>query len=71
MQVTDVIKVLQQNSENARRLVADVIPRIGADHGACTFGCDRSLEHAILTAPEARDPALVARLDAVAGRVLR
>ncbi|PJE28081.1 5'-methylthioadenosine phosphorylase, partial [Pseudooceanicola lipolyticus] len=33
-------------------------------------GCDRALDFAILTAPDQRDPALVARLDAVAGRVL-
>jgi len=71
VQVTDVIKVLHQNSDNARKLVAHVIPHIGADHAACVHGCDRSLEYAILTAPEARDPALVAKLDAVAGRVLR
>jgi 5'-methylthioadenosine phosphorylase len=70
VQVSDVIKVLYQNSDNARRLVADVIPRIGADAGTCPYGCDRALEHAILTAPEARDPALVAKLDAIAGRVL-
>jgi len=71
VQVTDVIRVLQQNGEHARRLIAAVIPQIGADAGPCTHGCDRALEHAILTAPSARDPELVARLDAVAGRVLR
>jgi 5'-methylthioadenosine phosphorylase len=71
VQVSDVVKVLHQNSENARKLVAHVIPQIGADHAACVHGCDRALEYAILTAPEARDPALVAKLDAVAGRVLR
>ncbi len=70
VQVTDVIRVLHQNSDNARRLVADVIPRISADTTACEYGCDRALEYAILTSPEARDPALVAKLDAVAGRVL-
>jgi 5'-methylthioadenosine phosphorylase len=70
VQVTDVIKVLQQNSDNARKLVAHVIPRIGADAGTCEHGCDRALEHAILTAPSARDPELVAKLDAIAGRVL-
>ncbi|NNK17279.1 MAG: S-methyl-5'-thioadenosine phosphorylase, partial [Sulfitobacter sp.] len=36
----------------------------------CPHGCDRALEYAILTAPEARDPALMAKLDAVAGRML-
>lgn len=70
VQVADIIKVLHGNSANARKLLQHVIPRIGADTGACAFGCDRALEHAIMTAPEARDPALVAKLDAVAGRVL-
>ncbi|MFT4620912.1 MAG: 5'-methylthioadenosine phosphorylase, partial [Polaromonas sp.] len=31
---------------------------------------DRALEYALMTAPEKRDPALLAKLDAVAGRVL-
>lgn len=69
VQVADIIKVLHANSANARKLVADVIPRI--DAGPCAYGCDRALEYAIMTAPDARDPALVAKLDAVAGRVLK
>ncbi|HEY7646177.1 MAG TPA: S-methyl-5'-thioadenosine phosphorylase, partial [Hyphomicrobiales bacterium] len=40
------------------------------EHESCPNGSDRALEYAIITAPEARDPALVAKLDAVAGRVL-
>ena len=68
--VADVIKVLHANSANARKLVQRAVPRIGADAGACPFGCDRALDTAILTAPASRDPELVARLDAVAGRVL-
>ena len=43
---------------------------LGTEREACPHGCDRALEFAILTAPEARDAALVAKLDAVAGRVL-
>ena len=69
--VADVIRVMHANSANAKLLLRHVIPRIGADRGACAHGCDRSLEHAVLTAPEARDPDLVHRLDAIAGRVLR
>jgi len=41
------------------------------EHEPCPIGSDRSLDHAIVTAREARDPALLAKLDAVAGRVLR
>jgi 5'-methylthioadenosine phosphorylase len=69
--VASVIAVLDANAANARRLVQHVIPRIGADAGPCAHGCDRALDHAIITAPAARDPELVKRLDAVAGRVLR
>jgi 5'-methylthioadenosine phosphorylase len=46
------------------------VPRIGRPRGPCPAGCDRALDHALITAPEKRDPALLAKLDAVAGRVL-
>jgi 5'-methylthioadenosine phosphorylase len=71
VQVADIIKVMHGNGEKARRLLAQVIPRLGRDAGACPHGCDHALEYAVMTAPSARDPELVARLDAVAGRVLR
>ena len=70
MTVDAVIAVMQANADAARRLVGAVIPRLGASRGPCPAGCDRALEHAIITAPGQRDPALLARLDAVAGRVL-
>jgi 5'-methylthioadenosine phosphorylase len=68
--VDQVVKVLFSNADKARALVADVIPALGARRGPCPAGCDRALDHAIITAPEKRDPALVAKLDAVAGRML-
>lgn len=71
VQVSDIIKVLHANSANARKLIAHLIPRLARDQGPCEHGCDRALEYAIITAPEARDPELVKKLDAVAGRVLR
>jgi 5'-methylthioadenosine phosphorylase len=71
VQVSDVIKVMHHNGENARKLLSHVIPRIGSDTAPCAHGCDRALEFAVMTAPEARDPELVKKLDAVAGRVLR
>jgi 5'-methylthioadenosine phosphorylase len=71
VQIDAVLAVLRANAAHARALVAGVVPRLGAHDGPCPSGCDRALEHAILTAPEARDPGLVERLDAVAGRVLR
>ena len=69
--VADVIRVMHGNAANAKQLLRHAIPRIGGDTGPCAHGCDRALEHALLTAPGARDPELVHRLDAIAGRVLR
>ncbi|MFN8830698.1 MAG: S-methyl-5'-thioadenosine phosphorylase [Labrys sp. (in: a-proteobacteria)] len=68
--VADVIRVLNANGAAARRLVARVAHDFPADHEPCPIGSDRALDHAIMTAPAARDPALVQKLDAVAGRVL-
>ncbi len=68
--VTDIIKTLMGNAEKGRALVAGLPQRLGAERSPCPHGCYRALEFAILTQPDARDPALVARLDAVAGRVL-
>ncbi|NKE44397.1 S-methyl-5'-thioadenosine phosphorylase [Roseomonas frigidaquae] len=69
--VDQVVKVLFGNADKARALVADVVPGLGAPRGLCPAGCDRALDHALITAPEMRDPALLAKLDVVAGRVLR
>ena len=68
--VEAIVETLQQNAAAARRLVAALGAALAARREPCPAGCDRALEHALITAPEARDPALVKRLDAVAGRVL-
>ena len=68
--VDQVVKVLFDNADKARALVKAVVPVLGAPRGPCPAGCDRALDHAIITAPEMREPALLARLDAVAGRLL-
>lgn len=68
--VASVIRVLHDNRDRVQRLVARIARDFPAEHEPCPAGSDRALEHAIMTAPSARDPALVARLDAVAGRVL-
>jgi 5'-methylthioadenosine phosphorylase len=65
-----VVKVLFANADKAKALVAEVVPALGAPRGLCPCGCDRALEYALITAPDRRDPALVAKLDAVAGRML-
>ena len=68
--VDAVVRVLLDNAEKARNLVKSVLPKIGAPRGLCPAGCDRALEYALITAPEARDPAMLAKLGAVAGRIL-
>jgi 5'-methylthioadenosine phosphorylase len=68
--VQDVIKVLQTNADKAKRLVARLAKDFPREHEPCPIGSDRALETAIITAPEARDPELLKKLDAVAGRVL-
>lgn len=68
--VAQVIETLTGNSANARALVKRLPALLRDRPEPCPHSCDRALDHAIMTAPEKRDPALVARLDAVAGRVL-
>jgi 5'-methylthioadenosine phosphorylase len=68
--VDQVVKVLFDNADKAKALVKAVVPVLGQSRGLCPAGCDRALDHAIITAPEMRDPALLAKLDAVAGRLL-
>jgi 5'-methylthioadenosine phosphorylase len=69
--VQDIIKVLTANAQKAKGLVARLARDFPREHEACPIGCDRALDNAMITAPEARDPELLKKLDAVAGRVLR
>jgi 5'-methylthioadenosine phosphorylase len=69
--VQDIIKVLLANAEKAARLVARLARDFPREHELCPIGADRALDNALITAPEARDPRLLKKLDAVAGRVLR
>jgi 5'-methylthioadenosine phosphorylase len=68
--VQDIIAVLNDNAEKAKRLVARLARDFPREHEPCPIGSDRALDNALITAPQARDPALIAKLDAVAGRVL-
>jgi 5'-methylthioadenosine phosphorylase len=68
--ISDIIATLGANSVAAKSMVVDFAARLGQTREACPCGCDRALEFAIMTTPEARDPILLAKLDAVAGRVL-
>ena len=68
--VAQIIQTLMGNADKGRDLVRRLPALLGGDRTPCPAGCDRALEYAILTRPEARDPQVTARLDAVAGRVL-
>lgn len=68
--ISDIIAILKGNADKARSLVRSLPGLLGTGRRPCSHGCDRALEYAILTAPEARDLDLVAKLDAVAGRAL-
>lgn len=69
--VQAVIATLSANSARARALVAGLPAALGPQRAPCPCGCDRALDHAMMTAPAARDPELVKNLHAVAGRVLK
>jgi 5'-methylthioadenosine phosphorylase len=69
--VAAVIKVLSENVDKAHRLIERLARTFPREHPPCPIGSDRALDVAIITPAEARDPALLAKLDAVAGRVLR
>ena len=68
--VQDIISVLVANAEKAKALVARLARDFPAEHEPCPIGSDRALDNAVITAPEARDPKLLKKLEAVAGRVL-
>ncbi len=68
--VAAVIRVLTENAANARTLVSGVVKPLSKQSGLCSAGCHRALDNALITQPEARDPQLIAKLDAVAGRLL-
>ncbi|MFT6558571.1 S-methyl-5'-thioadenosine phosphorylase [Sneathiella sp.] len=68
--VSAVIRVLGENADNARSLVSEVAAPLGTRTAICHAGCHTALEYALITPPEARDAAMIDKLDAVAGRLL-
>jgi 5'-methylthioadenosine phosphorylase len=68
--VDAIVKVLLANADKARSLVKNVAPRVRTDTSAGKCGCRSALQNAIITAPEARDAAMIEKLSAVAGRML-
>ncbi|GAC1642930.1 MAG: S-methyl-5'-thioadenosine phosphorylase [Bradyrhizobium sp.] len=69
--VQDIIRVLATNADKAKGLVARLASDFPREHEPCPIGSDHALDTALITAPEARDPELLKKLDAVAGRILR
>jgi len=68
--VDAIVKVLLANADKARSLINRVTPSLRADGAAASCACRTALEHALITSPAARDPVLVQKLAAVAGRKL-
>jgi 5'-methylthioadenosine phosphorylase len=68
--VDQVIGTLLSNAEKAKDLVAATVPRLTDRSALCGAGCHRALDFALITAPDARDLSMAAKLDAIAGRVL-
>ena len=68
--VAMVVKTMQANSELAKKFILRLATDFPRQHPTCPQGSDRALEFAIMTAPDKRDPKIVAKLDAVAGRIL-
>jgi 5'-methylthioadenosine phosphorylase len=69
--VAAVIEVVHENAHHAQALVSRLVRDFPSDHEPCPIGSDRALDYAIITAATARDPLVLAKLDAVAGRVLK
>jgi 5'-methylthioadenosine phosphorylase len=69
--VGQVVRVMKNNSEMAKRFVRRLAKTLPREHQACPIGSDRALDYAIMTAPEKRDPALVQKLDAILTRVTK
>ena len=68
--ITEILKILQQNVGNVQRLVEKLAHGFPKQREPCSAGSNNSLDYAILTAPEYRDKNLIRKLDAVAGRVI-
>lgn len=69
--VEQVVRMLNANADAARRLLIRAAPLLGPEREPCPLDVEHTLDTALITAPEKRDPALISKLDAVAGRVLK
>ena len=69
--VASVIKIVHENADKAARLLTRLLKDCPAEHEPCPVGSDRALDAALITAPAARDPAALAKLDSIMARVLK
>lgn len=70
VEVGKILETLKANTANAARLVADIAPRMGPERTPSPSGVETVLDLAVITPPDARDPEMVRKLDAVAARIL-
>jgi 5'-methylthioadenosine phosphorylase len=70
VEVADIVRVLMENADRVARLVGRLARDFPKERESCPAGSERALDNALITSPGARDPALLAKLDAVAGRLL-
>ena len=68
--VAKVMEVMKANSGHAKKLILRLAKEFSREHPLCPIGSDRALEHAIMTVAGSRDPEMVRKLQAIAGRVL-
>ena len=69
VEVSDIIRVLTQNSSNAQSLIKELTSNISKERELCEYGCNTALENAIITPLDHRDKALETKLDAILRRV--
>ena len=69
--IAAVLAVMKTNTEHAQTVLTKLIANFPREHVPCPIGSDRALDVALITAPDVRNPALIAKLDAIAGRVLK
>ena len=69
VEVSDIIRVLTQNSSNAQSLIKELTSNISQERELCEYGCNTALDNAIITPLDHRDKALETKLDAILRRV--
>ena len=69
VEVSDIIRVLTQNSSNAQSLIKELTSNISKEREFCEYGCNTALDNAIITPMDHRDKDVETKLDAILRRV--